>query len=216
MKKIISATILTLVLSACAGFKPDYIVRDASENSRPSWTVQKNAYKSDDSANKKKFRYYVNDAENPDQRLCLKSAEARATQKVASEIAQEIASRFSEKANSHDDESTRKVKEDLEQNIKVSLHGVAVQGKYWEKRQYSRELGAEKDKTAYKCDVAVRISNEALAEALEAYKTKTLNSLKESDKQPMKEAINSTIGLIKAGSPLAGAVADAVVNGAAE
>lgn len=216
MKKIISATILTLALSACAGFKPDYIVRDASENSRPSWTVQKNAYKSDDSANKKKFRYYVNDAENPDQRLCLKSAEARATQKVASEIAQEIASRFSEKANSHDDESTRKVKEDLEQNIKVSLHGVAVQGKYWEKRQYSRELGVEKDKTAYKCDVAVRISNEALAEALEAYKTKTLNSLKESDKQPMKEAIDSTIGLIKAGSPLAGAVADAVVNGAAE
>lgn len=212
MNKKHLAVSLTLVLSACAGFKPDYVVRDASENSRPAWTLQKNAYKSDDSANKKKFRYYVNDAENIDQRLCLKSAEARATQKVASEIAQEIASQFSEKSNSHDDEATRKVKDELEQNIKVSLHGVAVQGKYWERRQYSKELGADSNKTVYKCDVVVRIANEALAESLEAYKTRTLNSLKEADKKAMNEVIDSTIDRIKTGAPLA----NADVGGASE
>ena len=83
MKKLFTIFLLTAAASGCAGFKPDYVVRDASENSRPSWIVQKNAHKSDDSGNKKNYRYYVGDAENPDQNLCLNLAESRATQKDA-------------------------------------------------------------------------------------------------------------------------------------
>ena len=94
MKTLLTILFLTAVTSGCAGFKPDYVVRDASESDRPSWIVQKNAHKSDDSGNKKNYRYYVSDAENPDQNLCLNLAESRATQKVASEISQEIMSKF--------------------------------------------------------------------------------------------------------------------------
>lgn len=206
MKTLLTILFLTAVTSGCAGFKPDYVVRDASENSRPSWIVQKNAHKSDDSGNKKNYRYYVGDAENPDQNLCLNLAESRATQKVASEISQEIMSKFKETARSKDDESTRSVKNELERNIQVNLHGVSVTGKYWEKRQYLKEMGAEKDKTGYKCDVAVRISNAVLAEALEAYKAKTLRTLAKDDQPAMNAAVDATIGLIKTGAPLAGAV----------
>lgn len=166
----------------------------------------KNAHKSDNSGNKKNYRYYVSDAENPDQNLCLNLAESRATQKVASEISQEIMSKFKETARSKDDESTRSVKNELERNIQVNLHGVSVTGKYWEKRQYLKEMGAEKDKTGYKCDVAVRISNAVLAEALEAYKAKTLRTLAKDDQPAMNSAVDATIGLIKTGAPLAGAV----------
>lgn len=212
MKKLIYALSAVTLTAACAGFKPDYVVRDASESSKPSWTINKNAYKSDDSANKKKFRYYVNDAESPDRNLCLNLAESRATQRVASEISQEIMNKFKETASSKDDESTRKVKNELERNIQVNLHGVAVTGKYWEKRAYSKELGAEKDKVAYCCDVAVRISNEALAEALETYKARTLRELAKDDQPAMNAAVDATIGLIKKGSPLAGAVLEAAVG----
>lgn len=210
MKRLFSLLILTATAAGCAGFKPDYVVRDASEKSRPSWTVQKKAHKSDDSANKKISRYYVSDAENPDQNLCLNLAESRATQKVASEIAQEIMSKFKENANSKDDVSTRKVKNELERNIQVNLHGVSVTGKYWEKRQYLKEMGAEDNKTGYKCDVAVRITNAALAEALEAYKAKTMRMLAKDDRPAMNAAVDATIGLIKAGSPLTGNISDSV------
>jgi len=212
MKKLFYILPVIALTSACASFKPDYVIRDASENSRPSWTVQKNAYKSDDSANKKKYRYYVNDAENPDQNLCLNLAESRATQKVASEISQEIMSKFKEKSSSKDDESNRTVKNELERNIQVNLHGVAVTGKYWEKRAYSTELGAEKNKIGYKCDVAVRISNSALAEALEAYKAKTMRQLSKDDQKAMNAAVDATIDLVKTGAPLAGAVLEAAVG----
>lgn len=213
MKKLFYTLPLVALTAACAGFKPDYIVRDASENSPPSWIIQAKAYKSDPKSDEKKYRFYVNDAESPDQNLCLNLAENRATQRVASEISQEIMNKFSEIASSRDDSSTRSVKNTLERNIQVNLHGVAVTGKYWEKRAYSKELGAEKDKVAYKCDVAVRISNANLTEALEAYKAKTLRQLSKDDQKAMTTAVDATIGLIKAGEPLVGAVADAVAGG---
>ena len=119
-------------------------------------------------------------------------------------------SKFKENANSKDDVSTRKVKNELERNIQVNLHGVSVTGKYWEKRQYLKEMGAEDNKTGYKCDVAVRITNAALAEALEAYKAKTMRMLAKDDRPAMNAAVDATIGLINAGSPLTGNISDSV------
>ncbi len=193
MKKMTVALLALCSVSACASFKPDYEVKDASESSRPAWTVQNKAYKSDDSDAKNTHRFFVEDAENVNQRLCLKSAEARATQKVASEIAQELIAKYEEKTQSKNDKATAQAKDNLQQSIKVNLHGVAVQGKYWEKRRYLKELGAEKDLTAYHCDVVVKISNAALAEALQAYKDKTMKTLKGEDKQAMEEVVTEAI-----------------------
>lgn len=196
-KHLITASVFGL-LAACAGFTPDYVVTDASENSKPSWTVQSKAHKIDSSSEAKQNRYFVSDAQNVNQRLCLKAAETRATQKIASEIAQELMSRFEENNKSQDDTANSKMKDTLQQNIQVNLHGVVVADKYWEKRAYKKEKGAEKDYTSYKCDVVVKIKKTALAEALNAYKEKTVKSLKGEDKKAMTKAVDAYVSDLNA------------------
>lgn len=192
MKKYLLAVAAVCLVSACASFKPDYEVKDASDSSKPKWTNQEKADKLD-----KTNRYYVDEAENVNKRLCLKAAETRATQKIASEIAQELMSKFKEKTASENDVADAKMKEELEQNIQVNLHGVTVNGKYWEKRAYKKELGAEKEYTAYKCDVLVSLKKTALIEALEAYKAKTLKTLKGEDKKVMNDVVTSYVSDLK-------------------
>lgn len=185
------------VLAACSSFEPDYTVTDASHASRPDWIQPENVKESGSSSNRKEHRYYIDSAENINQRLCLKSAEARATQKVASEIAQEVVSRYEERAQSDNQTALEQVKEKLEQNIQVSLHGVRVQSSYWEKRAYKQELGAPKDYTSYKCDVVVKIKKAELIQALENYKAMTVRKMQGNDKTAMAKAVNDTIQDLK-------------------
>ncbi len=193
MKKLLITVCTASLLASCASFTPDYVVTDASESSAPSWIAQSKAHKIDSSSEAKQNRYFVSDAQNVNQRLCLKSAETRATQKIASEVAQELMSKFEEKNRSADDSADSKIKDNLEQNIQVNLHGIIVADKYWEKRAYKKEMGAEKDYVAYKCDVVVKIKKTALADAIEAYKDKTVKTLQGENKKAMEEAINDYI-----------------------
>lgn len=193
-KNLVALTAAICLLSACSSFKPDYVVTNASEKSAPKWIAQPKASKVDSGSEAKKHRYYVNDAQNVNQRLCLKSAETRATQKIAAEVAQELMSKYEEKTHSDNDVANQQVKDSLQQNIQVNLHGVTVAGSYWEQRAYKKEMGAEKDYTSYKCDVVAKIKKEALVEALEAYKAKTLNTLKAQEKKVMQETVDEYIG----------------------
>lgn len=195
--KVLTVAALSL-LTACAGFKPDYEVKDASETSKPAWTTQSKTPKIDSSAERKTNRYFVADAVNVDKGLCLRSAEVNATRKIASEVAQEIMGAFEENRKSADDSANVKMKEKLEQNIQVNLHGVVVAEKYWERRAYLKSLGAEKDFVGYKCDVAVKIKKDALADALEMYKAKTMRTLKGEDKAAMEKAVDKTVEALKA------------------
>ncbi len=198
MKKQLLTVSALCLLAACAGFKPDYVKTDGSEKSVPAWTHQSKAHKIDSSSEAKKNRYFVADAQNVNQRLCLKAAETRATQKIASEIAQEIMGAFEESSASQNDDANSRMKDTLQQNIQVNLHGVVVGEKYWEKRAYKKEMGAEKDYTAYKCDVAVKITKAALADALEMYKAKTMRTLKGEDKAAMSQAVDNYVADLRA------------------
>ena len=195
--KALTVAALSL-LTACAGFKPDYEVRDASASSKPAWTVQSKTAKIDSSSERKENRYFVADAVNVDKGLCLRSAEVNATRKIASEVAQEIMGAFEENRKSADDSANVKMKEKLEQNIQVNLHGVVVAETYWERRAYMKALGAEKDYAGYKCDVAVKIKKAALVDALEMYKAKTMRTLKGEDKAAMEQAVDKTVDSLKA------------------
>lgn len=198
MKNKVLTVAAVSLLTACAGFKPDYKVKEASDSSKPAWTVQSKTSKIDSSAERKTNRYFVADAVNVDKGLCLRSAEVNATRKIASEVAQEIMGAFEENRKSADDSANVKMKEKLEQNIQVNLHGVVVAEKYWERRAYMKALGAEKDYTGYKCDVAVKIKKDALADALEMYKAKTMRTLKGEDKAAMEKAVDKTVEALKA------------------
>ena len=61
MKNKVLTVAAVSLLTACAGFKPDYEVKDASETSKPAWTVQSKTAKIDSSAERKTNRYYVSD-----------------------------------------------------------------------------------------------------------------------------------------------------------
>lgn len=198
MKNKVLTVAAVSLLTACAGFKPDYEVKDASDSSKPAWTVQSKTSKIDSASERKENRYFVSDAVNVDKGLCLRSAEVNATRKIASEVAQEIMGAFEENRKSADDSANVKMKEKLEQNIQVNLHGVVVVEKYWERRAYMKALGAEKDYTGYKCDVAVKIKKDALADALEMYKAKTMCTLKGEDKAAMEKAVDKTVEALKA------------------
>ncbi|HBO59117.1 MAG TPA: hypothetical protein DD624_04325 [Alphaproteobacteria bacterium] len=198
MKNKVLTVAAVSLLTACAGFKPDYEVKDASEASKPAWTIQSKTAKIDSSSERKTNRYYVSDGMGATQRLCLRDAEANAKRKLASEIAQEIAGTFEEVSKSQDDAASTKMKDKLAQNIQVNMHGVVVAEKYWEKRSYLKTLGAEKDYVAYKCDVAVKIKKDALVDAIEMYKAKTLRTLKGDEKEAMEKAVNKTVEALKA------------------
>lgn len=198
MKNKVLTVAAVSLLTACAGFKPDYKVREASDSSKPAWTVQSKTSKIDSASERKTNRYFVSDAVNVDKGLCLRSAEVNATRKIASEVAQEIMGAFEENRKSADDSANVKMKEKLEQNIQVNLHGVVVAEKYWERRAYMKDSGAEKDYTGYKCDVAVKIKKDALADALEMYKAKTMRTLKGEDKAAMEKAVDKTVEALKA------------------
>lgn len=196
MKKIMTAVSLCL-LAGCASFKPTYELIDASETSVPKWVRQEKAATIDSSSEAKEYRYFVDEAENINKRLCLKSAETRATQKVAAEIAQELVNKYAEMTKSEDDQALAKMKENLKQNIQVNLHGVAVAGKYWEQRFYKLEKGADKDYKTYKCDANVKMKKADLAAAIEAYKAKTLANLKDGDKKAMEAAADELLNELK-------------------
>ncbi len=197
MKKVLTVASLCL-LAGCASFKPTYDVVEASEDSAPKWIRQEKAAKIDSSSEAKEYRYFVDEAENVNKRLCLKSAETRATQKVAGEIAQELVSKYAEMTKSEDEQALAKMKEELKQNIQVNLHGVTVAGKYYEKRAYKVEKGAPKNYETYKCDANVKMKKTDLAAAIEAYKAKTLADLKNSDKKAMEAAADSLLANLKA------------------
>ena len=172
MKKQLLTVSALCLLAACAGFKPDYVKTDGSEKSVPAWTHQSKAHKIDSSSEAKKNRYFVADAQNVNQRLCLKAAETRATQKIASEIAQEIMGAFEESSASQNDDANSRMKDTLQQNIQ--------------------------DYTAYKCDVVVKITKAALADALEMYTAKTMRTLKGEDKAAMSQAVDNYVADLRA------------------
>ena len=185
MKKQILTVSAVCLLAACSGFKPDYTVTDASESSKPFWTTQSKTAKIDSSSERKTNRYYVANAVAPEERTCLRSAEANATRKIAAEVAQEIAAQF--------EESRKATGETADTN----LHGVVVAETYWEKRSYQKQLGAAKDYVGYKCDVAVKIKKSALIEALEMYKAKTIRGLSEKDKKDVNAAVDNYVAELK-------------------
>ena len=182
------------MLFACVQIKQDYVVKENSlhSSSAPAWIYQSRAHKADPSSDTKQYRYFVSDAQNANQRLCLKLSEKNAMKKAASDVAEEIVKTLKKKNKTKEDHSP--LKDTLERNILINLSDVSVAGEYWEKRSYQKEMGAEKDYTSYKCDTVVKIKKSALIKALEAYKIKAQNEIK----KPTKSAIDSYISNLKA------------------
>ena len=194
VKKFSALLLSVCLLFACVQIQHDYIVKENSEHSlfAPAWIIQSKAYKIDSSAEAKLHRYFVSDAHNANQRLCLKSSEINATKKIASDVTREIVNRFAKKNKKIAIDA--ELKDNLEKNILVNLYDIAVAGQYWEKRDYLKEKGAKKDYTAYKCDTVVKIKKSALIKAIETSRSKIVKMRPDND---IVNAIDSYIAYLK-------------------
>lgn len=167
--------------SACALFDRTYTVSERTEKYMfaPAWTDQRKARRADSSAEAKKNLYFVSAAENDGKRLCLKEAGKRAFLKAADETADEILRLLKEeKKKNNKVHIPSNMKERLRANILVNLFETKVAGEYWEKRLYMKEKGAEKDYSAYKCDVVVKVPKTVLAEAVKVCNEKISLTMK--------------------------------------
>lgn len=170
--------------------QPDFIIQEMSSRTYPKWL--ENPAKGDKSANRKKNRYFINASEHASKRLCLKSAEARATAQVAGEIAQFIKNTYAEATQGGGDEEVSEyMQEQLAQETQAFVVGSRVLKTFWEKRFYKEELGAEEDKRVFNCSALVRISKKNLAKAVRSAQAKLLDGISNPE---VKKKTNKIIG----------------------
>lgn len=169
MKKHLIICCVIGFVTACSSFKPDYIIRDASLTSRPSWFVEPKEA-ANDSKEAEEFSFYKGETENVHKRLCETGAKVRAAENLATEVAQMIVGEYTEQNKAKEDEVSTKIKEDLTRKINVELHNVSLAKLYWEKRAYLVELGAETDIIRYNCVAVVKVPTKIIKTLVESYK----------------------------------------------
>jgi hypothetical protein len=197
-KIVLSLTMLITVLSltSCGSSKPksdgdiiepveaprtakkDFEVLDFSEASTPAWIKHPTQVDLQDEE-RSQNRYFVSEASHTDQRLCLKSAEVRATSRIASEIAQFMKNSYAEATQGGGDEKVSEyMQEQLAQDAETFLVGVQVSKTYWEKRKYIEKLGAAENKIKYYCYAVVKMDKKQLEIAIKKSTDKLLSNLK--------------------------------------
>ena len=119
MKKTFFAISTLCFLAACAAFLSDYVVTENSEgtSSAPFWISPSGARKIDPSDDAGQYLYFVGEAQDKSQRLCLKNAETDALKEIASETRKKVMKRFREIKKSQ--KAFSAIKEKMEQNLLV-------------------------------------------------------------------------------------------------
>ncbi len=170
--KFLILTLLAVTLASCSSkpkereFKLTYSVINASSKIEPNWLNDPSNGEADEK-DKKKNDYFVSESEHKNKRLCVKSAEARATAKVASEISQYIKNYYEENVSGNQDEAAvAYMNENLAQDAQAFVVGAKVYQTYWEKRKYDMEKGASEDREVYSCNALIKMNKANLASAI--------------------------------------------------
>jgi hypothetical protein len=156
---------------------PDYVIMEASQPTRPAWILD--PMLGDEVEDRKKNRYFVNESKNMNQRLCTRSAEARAVSQISREIAQFMKNSYTEATQNESDEATEHMEEQLAQESQAFIVGSQTHKTFWEKRKYKEELGASDDKTEYNCYALVKMSKKDLAKAVSSSRKKLIDGIKD-------------------------------------
>lgn len=173
---------------------PDYVIMEASQPTRPAWILD--PMLGDEVKERKKSRYFVNESKNVNQRLCVRSAEARATSQISREIAQFMKNSYTEATQNEGDDATEYMEEQLAQESQTFLVGTKSLKTFWEKRRSKEELGAEEDKTEYTCYALVKMTKKDVEEAVKRSRRKLLDNL--GDPEVKKKAEKALDGAEKA------------------
>ena len=179
MKKVIGFTSLlamsAFVVSGCASNEPErenftYTIADASLDKRPEWLEDLSVLSNGDND----YKYFIGDFENINKTLCQKGAEARASEKVVSDIKQKIRSRFVDDVVNVNGEVDQQTGAALEKNLNSKLGGIETVRSYWELKNYKVDLGADADSKIYSCYAVVRVKKSTLDDFTKTYNTNTI------------------------------------------
>jgi len=193
MNKKISILCVLLSLGACSSNKKlDYVVTDFSNNKKPVWIQDLKKFEKKKENNFSQFKYFKSESESINKRLCEKSAMANVDSSIAAEISSEIDDLYSGLTEVQLEETllSDTKKEQMKTLIKNNLVGVEMSDAYWEKRAYSIQLGAEKDKVAYYCYQLARVKKDVHDKIINEMINKTINGIKDnSTKQEVKDTV---------------------------
>ncbi len=185
MKKIFLVLLSLTFIISCSSTKKarefdlDYKVLNASHKVEPDWLEDADGFKEGD----KSYHYFVSQSENRNRRLCVKSATARSTAVIASEISQEIANDYTEVTSlDSDSEEVKSFHETLTQSIKTKVSGIRVKKQYWEKRQKQKEEVLEGN-PYYACYSLVGIKEESLQSAINFARQTALAKMKNQEQK---------------------------------
>ncbi len=213
MKKLVNSFLLMVILTALVScgsskkdvvkevpppveeriFKKDYILINASKKVLPEWIDS--PAKGDKSKERKKHRYFVNESNHKNKRLCKRSAEARATARIAQEIAQFMKNTYAEAVQGGGDEDvTEYMQEQLATESQAFIIGSTVLRTYWEKRGYKESLGADEDMSKFNCFALVKMSKKNLEKAVKRSRAKLLNGIADPE---VKTKTNKALDLVE-------------------
>ena len=156
---------------------PSWVVQETSQPTRPAWILD--PILGDDLKERKKNRYFVNESSNTNQRLCVRSAEARATSQISREIAQFMKNSYTEATQNEGDEAVEHMEEQLAQESQAFIVGAKSLKTFWEKRRYKEEMGAEEDKTEFHCYALIKMAKKDVEEAVKRSRKKLLGNLED-------------------------------------
>ena len=156
-------------------FSESYTVTEASLNAFPKWIDEPENYATTNEG--KSFRYFTSSAENKNQRLCLKSAQVRATAEIATEISQFVKNTYAESSVGGDALVEHYMEESLASQAEAFVVGAQIEKNYWEKRKYEIERGAEENKSIYQCYALVKMDKTLLEKAIKSSLEKLYSSI---------------------------------------
>lgn len=200
MKLSVWAMAAMVLLMSCSStpkkevrtFQKQYVVIDAANATIPDWIDEPAKSSGDEEKEVKANQYFIAETNLVEsKRLCIKSAQARATSEIAAQIAQVIKNDYTESTQGGTNQGVEEyMNEALANEAMAFIAGAKVAQTYWEERQYKMELGAERDSKSFTCFALVKIPKNILDRAVENSVQKFLGQLKDTEsKEQAKEAL---------------------------
>ena len=159
------------------GIQRDYVVTDASSNSRPGWIEDAEVWASQDARDLDEHRYFSFETEpKVNRRVACDLAKANARADIAAEIRTFIETNLvstteGSAAIDENNPSFQAMKDYTEttlvEKVQAMIHGSSILKTYWEKRNYKEDLGARRDFIAYTCGVFVQMDRGRLDDAIQ-------------------------------------------------
>lgn len=180
----------------------DFEVRDASSTIRPGWIEDAEVWVEQEKMDTSSYRYFSFETEpKVNREIACNLAKANVRSDIASEITTFIqkslgASQEGQAAIDANNPKTQPMREFVEntlaERVQGMINGAAVIKTYWEKRHYTKKLGAKKDYIGFTCASLIRMEKERLKAAVDKASEEVVKKADDKDtKENVKKALQN-------------------------